>query len=142
MNPRKLSPDEIQHFVDSRPGWIMFSTISPSGHPHTVPLGYFRHGDDLVMGVRDDTVKIRNIERNSMASALLESGHTMADIKGVLFQGRAHVHRSPDDVLQFMRAGASARGVAEADLPDSPRPGAAFIRLVPERVISWDYSQS
>ena len=34
-------------YLDDRPGWIILSTISPDGYPHSVPLGYFRLGDDI-----------------------------------------------------------------------------------------------
>lgn len=47
---------------------------------------------------------------------MIESGRTMADIKG-----------------------AKARGVPEAERPSEARPGVAFIEVEPVRRISWDY---
>ncbi|MEM7404307.1 MAG: pyridoxamine 5'-phosphate oxidase family protein [Pseudomonadota bacterium] len=137
----KMTADEIEAFVDSKPGWVTLSTISRSGHPHSVPLGYFRDGRDLLMGVRDGTAKVRNVERDSRASIMLEHGSTMADIRGVLMQGNAVIHRAPDEVLHCMRLGATARGVPEAELPVEARPGSVFIRFTPTKVISWDYGK-
>lgn len=137
----KMTTDEIEAFVDSKPGWVTLSTLSRSGHPHSVPLGYFRDGDDLLMGVRDGTAKVRNIERDSRASIMLEHGATMSDIKGVLMQGNATIHREPDEVLHCMRLGARNRGVSEAELPVEARPGSVFIRFTPTRTISWDYAK-
>ena len=140
--PRKLSDEEIAAYLDSRPGWAMLSTIDQDGFPHTVPLGYFRLGRDIVMGVRDRIHKVANIERNPHVSILLEDGSTMADIRGVMLQGRARIVREPGEALQLSREGARARGVPESEWPTAPRPGAAYIRVTPVRTVSWDYGTS
>ena len=72
--PRNLTIQESHEFLDSRPGWIALTTIGPDGYPHTVPLGCFRLGQDIVMGVRGNTRKLRNIQDNPKVSLLLESG--------------------------------------------------------------------
>lgn len=136
-----MTPEQVNAFIDSRPGWLALSTIGPDGYPHTVPIGYFRLGDDIVIGCRAGTQKLRNIERNPKVSCMLEDGSTMSDIRGVVVQGRATVHTDPEELLQLAREAARARGVAEADLPAEPRQGSAYIRVRRDKVISWDYSQ-
>lgn len=137
--PARLTDSDIDAFLDSRPGWIVLSTIGPDGFPHSVPLGYFRDGAILYSGVRDGTAKVRNIEANPRVCLMLESGRTMGDIRGVMLQGQARIHREPAKVLELMRLAARQRGVAEAELPNEPRPGAAYIEVRPVRRISWDY---
>jgi nitroimidazol reductase NimA-like FMN-containing flavoprotein (pyridoxamine 5'-phosphate oxidase superfamily) len=136
-----LSPDEVRAFLDAKPGWIVLSTIGQNGYPHSVPLGYFRLGDDIYMGCRANTQKLRNIERNPRVALVLESGRTMQDIKGVMIQGDATVYAAPEDVLRLSREAARLRGVAEEMLPTEPRAGAAYIGVVPRHVISWDYGR-
>ena len=138
--PKKLSDEQIEAYLDSRPGWAILSTIDADGFPHSVPLGYFRLGRDIVMGVRDGTRKVANVESNPNVSILLEDGSTMADIRGVLLQGRARIVREPSEALQLAREGARARGVPEPEWPTAPRPGAAYIRMTPVRTRSWDYA--
>ena len=138
--PRKLTDEQIEAYLDSRPGWAILSTIDDDGFPHSVPLGYFRLGRDIVMGVRDRTHKVSNVESNPNVSVLLEDGSSMADIRGVMLQGRARIVRDHDEALELAREGARARGVPESDLPTEPRPGAAYIRMTPVRTRSWDYS--
>jgi nitroimidazol reductase NimA-like FMN-containing flavoprotein (pyridoxamine 5'-phosphate oxidase superfamily) len=138
--PRKLTDEQIEAYLDSRPGWAILSTIDEDGFPHSVPLGYFRLGHDIVMGVRDGTHKVSNVESNPNVSVLLEDGSSMADIRGVMLQGRARIVRDHDEALELAREGARARGVPESDLPTEPRPGAAYIRMTPVRTRSWDYS--
>ncbi|WP_431238199.1 pyridoxamine 5'-phosphate oxidase family protein [Mycolicibacterium aichiense] len=140
--PRKLSDDEVKAFLDSRPGWAILTTIEKDGFPHSVPLGYFRLGSDIILGVRDGTRKVANIESNPRVSILLEDGSTMADIRGLMLQGRARIVREPGEALELAREGARARGVAESDWPTEPRPGAAYIRVTPVRTVSWDYGNS
>jgi nitroimidazol reductase NimA-like FMN-containing flavoprotein (pyridoxamine 5'-phosphate oxidase superfamily) len=140
--PRKLTDDQVEAFLDSRPGWAVLSTIDEDGFPHSVPLGYFRLGRDIVMGVRDGTRKVANVERNPNVSIVLEDGSTMADIRGVMLQGRARIVREPGEALELARAGARGRGVPESDWPTAPRPGVTYIRMTPVRTVSWDYGDS
>ncbi|BBX67449.1 pyridoxamine 5'-phosphate oxidase family protein [Mycolicibacterium psychrotolerans] len=138
--PRKLTDEQIEALLDSRPGWAILSTIDQDGLPHTVPLGYFRLDRDIIMGVRDGTRKVANVESNPKVSVMLEDGSTMADIRGVMFQGHARIVREPSEALQLAREGARARGVPEAEWPTASRPGSAYIRMTPVRTLSWDYS--
>ncbi len=139
--PGQLTPDEVNEFLDSRPGWITITTVGPDGYPHSVPIGYFRVDDAVYVGCRDRTQKVLNAQRNPKVSLSLESGGTMQDIKGVLIQGDATVINTPDELLDLSREAARRRGAPESALPTQPPPGAAYIKVDPTRVISWDYSK-
>ncbi|MEM6709965.1 MAG: pyridoxamine 5'-phosphate oxidase family protein [Pseudomonadota bacterium] len=136
---RSLTPEAFDAFIDSKPGWIVLSTIGADGYPHSVPLGYFRVDDRIYIGCRDGTTKLRNIDRNPKVSLVLESGTTMQDIKGTMIQGTAQIHREPSAVLNCMRLGAAARGVPEDEWPTEPRSGSAYIEVQIDNRISWDY---
>lgn len=138
---RSMNEQEILDFLDSRPGWIVLSTLGSDGFPHSVPLGYFRDGTTIYSGCRDQTQKLRNIERDSRVALMLESGRAAGTVKGVMIQGEAVVHRTPGAVLELMRLAARLRGVAAADLPTAARPGAAYIEVRPLKWISWDHTQ-
>ena len=139
--PGKLTTQEVLEFLDSRPGWITFTTIGNDGYPHSIPIGYFRDGPDVLIGGMDKTQKILNVERNSKVSLSLESGSIMQDIKGVLIQGEGTVVRDPEEVLELTRTAARSRGAPEDRLPTEARPGAAYVRVQIIKVISWDYSR-
>lgn len=139
--PGAMTNDEVNAFLDSRPGWIVLNTMSKDGFPHSIPIGYFRIGDDVYMGCRSGTQKLKNIARNPKASVMLEAGSNMGDIKGVCIQGTATVFTEPADLLRLSREGARLRGVAEDQLPTEARPGSAYIRVAREKVISWDYAK-
>jgi nitroimidazol reductase NimA-like FMN-containing flavoprotein (pyridoxamine 5'-phosphate oxidase superfamily) len=139
--PARMTDQEVKAFLDAKPGWIVLSTIGREGYPHSVPLGYFRLGDDVYIGCRAGTQKLKNIERNPKVSLVLESGSSRKDIKGVMIQGHATVHTDPETALRLSREAARLRGVAEDALPSEPRPGVAYIQVQPKRIISWDYSR-
>lgn len=139
--PAKLSNDEVNAFLDSRPGWIALTTIDKDAYPHTVPIGYFRLGDEVYIGCRAGTQKLKNIERNPNVSLLVQSGASMQDIKGVMIQGGATIITEPVEFLRLSREAAKWRGMPEAQWPTEARPGAAFIRVAPKKYISWDYSR-
>ncbi len=139
--PRKFSVQEAREFLDSRPGWITLTTIGPDGFPHSVPLGYFRLGDEILMGVRANTRKLKNIEDNPKVSLLLEPGKPSGNIKGLMVQGVATIHSDPEEILHYAREAAKLRGVPDGELPTEPRDGAAYIRVPLQRFISWDYSR-
>ncbi|HCV00271.1 MAG: hypothetical protein CL897_05215 [Dehalococcoidia bacterium] len=139
--PAQLTPGEVNEFLDSRPGWITFTSIGKDGYPHSVPIGYFRVDDDVYIGCRDRTQKVLNAQRNSKVSLSLESGNTMQDIKGILIQGDATVINTPDEMLELTREAARRRGAPEHALPTQPPPGAAYIKVTPTNVISWDYAR-
>ena len=139
--PAQLTKEEAHEFLDSRPGWLILTTIGPDGYPHTVPIGYFRSGDDIYTGGREGTQRLANIKRNPQVSVLVESGGSMKDIKGLLIQGDADIVDDPAETLKLTRESAKQRGTAEADLPTEPRPGTAYIRVTPKKYISWDYSR-
>jgi len=136
-----MTDQEVKAFLDTKPGWIVLSTIGRQGYPHSVPLGYFRLGDDIYIGCRAGTQKVKNIERNPQVSLVLESGSTRQDIKGVLIQGHATVHTAPETLLRLSREAARLRGVAEDALPHEPRSGVVYIQVEPRRIISWDYGR-
>ena len=138
--PVPMTKDEAHEFLDSRPGFIVLSTIGRNGFPHSVPIGYFRLGEDIYLGGRANTQRIKNVQRNPLVCALLETGRGR-EIRGLMVQGEAEVIDSPEDVLRLMRESAKQRGTPEAEWPTEPRPGRAFIRLQPRNLISWDYSR-
>jgi hypothetical protein len=92
--PGKLTLEEMRAYLDSRPGWITLTTIGRDGYPHSVPIGYFRLGDEVYVGGRAGTQKMKNAARNPKVTLLLDSGTTMRDIKGLMIQGDATVSPS------------------------------------------------
>ena len=140
--PGKMSKEEVDAFLDSKPGWMMLTSQGRDGYPHTVPIGYFRDGDRIFMGCRDNTQKVKNIERNPKVSLVIEDGKTMSDLRGILFRGDASVVREDEERLKISRLAAKKRGAPEDEWPTTASAGAVFIKVESPRVTSWDYSKT
>ena len=106
-----------------------------------MPLGYFRLGDDVYLGCRAGTQKVKNIERNPQVSLVLETGSSRGDIKGVMIQGHARVYTDAENLLRLRREAEGLRGVPESARSREASPGSAYIKVEPRRVISWDYGR-
>ena len=138
--PRKMSEKEALRYIDSNPGWATLSTLGSDGHPHSIPIGYFRVENKLYMGCRDKTQKVINIERNPKISVSLESGQTMNDIRGLLLRGHGRIIRESAERLSISIMAAKSRGVEDKDLPKSSSPEGVYIELSDFKITSWDYS--
>ena len=140
--PGKMSKEEVDTFLDSKPGWMMLTSQGRDGYPHTVPIGYFRDGNRIFMGCRDNTQKVKNIERNPKVSLVIEDGKTMSDLRGILLRGDAFVVRGDEERLKISRLAAKMRGAPEDQWPTTASAGAVFIKVESPRVTSWDYSKT
>ena len=140
--PGKMPKVEVDAFLDSKPGWMMLTSQGRDGYPHTVPIGYFRDGDRIFMGCRDNTQKVKNIERNPKVSLVIEDGKTMSDLRGILFRGDASVVREDEERLKISRLAAKKRGAPEDEWPTTASAGAVFIKVDSPKVTSWDYSKT
>ena len=134
-----MTESEAWEYIESKPGWIALSTNGHDGFPHTVPIGYFVSGGSIFIGCLDYTQKVKNVERNQKISLTLESGETMADIKGVLIKANAEIIRDDEARIAISQLAARQRGVNEADLPQIARPGSVYIKADPVKIVSWDY---
>ena len=138
--PRKMVRADVRAFLDEKPGWMMLSSQGRGGFPHTVPIGYFREGDQIFMGCRDGTQKVVNIERDSRVALFIEDGSSMGELRGVLLRGKAEIVREESSRLEISRLAASQRGVPKHELPEVATPGSVFIKLSSYSITSWDYS--
>ena len=130
-----LSRHEIDEILRKKERWIALTTMGPDGFPHTVPIGYFPVGEKLLLGCRDGTQKVKNIERNEKVSLLWENGRGKDSLKGIMFQGTARIVRDDEERLEFKKEACRQRN---AEPPDSVNPGSVYIEVTPVKTISWN----
>ena len=141
MRSRRMEGDELREYLDAGTGgeWGLLATLDREGYPHVVPLGYFRDGDDILLGTQDGSQKVYNAERDPRGSLTVTGARTGGDLSGVLLQGDLEVVRDPDARLELEREAHRRRGGADDELPSEARPGAVYLRLRPKRTITWRY---
>ena len=136
---RGLSDPEVNAYLDARDEWCILTTVDADGYPHSVPLGYYRIGDELYVGTPSRTRKVANAERDPRASLLVTGSKASGSWRGVLVQGDIEVIRDAAARLRIEHAGLRQRGVPEAELPQEPREGEVILRLRPRRSRSWRF---
>jgi nitroimidazol reductase NimA-like FMN-containing flavoprotein (pyridoxamine 5'-phosphate oxidase superfamily) len=60
----KLSPDEVDAFLDERGHLLRVATVDADGHPSVVPIWFVRVGDDILFTPRGPSVFLANIRRD------------------------------------------------------------------------------
>lgn len=130
-----MSTDEIRSVLNKKERWVTLSSLGPDGFPHSVPIGYFLAGDKVVMGCRDGTQKVKNIERDSRVSVLWENGRGKDSLQGILFRGHARIVR--DDAERLALKAEACRQRGETPSTELSSTG-VYIEVTPVKTISWN----
>jgi nitroimidazol reductase NimA-like FMN-containing flavoprotein (pyridoxamine 5'-phosphate oxidase superfamily) len=89
--------------------------------------------------------KARNIERNPKVALMAESGATYDTLKGVLIRGRAELAHDVDACVNVLtRIHRKMMGSIPTGIEDALKMQArkrVLIRVIPERISSWDHSK-
>lgn len=132
----EMTRDEVYEWLRAGAGYVRLATNGRDGYPHVVPLGYFVLDEEIVLNMRGQ--REVNVRRDPKVSLCWDAGTSMADLKGVVVRGTARMVDDPAGCLELTRAGARARGVAEAELPTEARAGRNFAVVKVEHIASWD----
>lgn len=134
-----MTESEIHDILHRRDRWVALTTVGLDGFPHSIPIGFFLDGQDIVMGCRDGTQKVKNIERNPKVSVLWENGRGQPALQGILIQGRARVVRDEEERLRLKAVACALRGEKP---PEKVSPGAVYVVVEPLKIISWNRPSS
>jgi nitroimidazol reductase NimA-like FMN-containing flavoprotein (pyridoxamine 5'-phosphate oxidase superfamily) len=151
-----MSDAEVDAFLEEE-RTLTCATRGPRGWPHLMPLWYVTRspadggGRRLWSWTYAASQKVRNLERDPRATLQVETGEEYQQLRGVMVECEAVIHRDPDTVAalgrEIFRRYATPRGappVAElpaevASMVDSQalkRVGLEFVEL---RRASWDH---
>ena len=140
----ELSPREQQEFL-AQQRTIVLSTIDRHGYPHSVAMWYAMEDGCCVMTTYAKSQKAMNIRRNAKVAVMAESGTTYDTLKGVLIRGRGELIDDLDYCVGVLsRVHQKMMGAMPAGIDEALRQQArkrVVIKVVPERVSSWDHSK-
>jgi PPOX class probable F420-dependent enzyme len=137
----RMTDAEVAAFL-AAPRTLNVATIGPDGAIHLVAMWYLMQGAGLVFTTYGKSQKVANLRRDPRLSALVEAGDDYGSLRGVELVGAAELIEDPEEVVALVRAiGAhyGARGAGQ-----NPARAAAKrvgVRLIPERVVSWDHAK-
>ncbi|MDT4937959.1 MAG: hypothetical protein QOG80_1630 [Pseudonocardiales bacterium] len=137
----RMTDAEIAAFL-AEPGTLNIATIGSDGAIHLVAMWFTMRDACPVFTTYGKSQKVANLRRDDRLSALVEGGEGYTSLRGVEFIGRAEIIDDPDEVLGLVREIGARYGTRGAG-QDEVRAAAkrVGIRLVPDRVISWDHSK-
>lgn len=139
----RLSDDEIRDFLAASKTIILVSN-SRDGHPHAMPM-WFSVADDgaIQMTTFGKSQKVKNLQRDPRCTLLVESGEEYSELKGVLIQGEAEVVEDPERIIDTLIAAGGGQLDDPATREAMKRSAAkrVLIRVVPDRVVSWDHAK-
>jgi PPOX class probable F420-dependent enzyme len=143
----KLSEDEQLALLESE-RVVVVATYGPRGWPHLMPMWYVVRGGVVWTWTYAKSQKVRNLERDTRATLLVEAGTEYVELRGVMIEAEAQIHRDPEVVLDFGKEMTvrysegidSVEGDAAAALEAQASKRVA-ISFVPTRTATWDHSK-
>jgi hypothetical protein len=157
-----LDPDQQRKLLESE-RIVVVSSFGPRGWIHSMPLWYVPRYADVLAPSRTPgrgaggipevwiytyakSQKTRNLERDPRATLLVETGHEYGDLRGVMIEAEAEIHRDFDQVfdlaeeltLRYAEGLESVEGDAREGLKAQARKRVA-IRFRTVRTASWDH---
>jgi PPOX class probable F420-dependent enzyme len=141
----QLTPEEQAELLDSE-RIVVVSSLGPRGWPHSMPMWFVVRDGEIWVWTYAKSQKVRNLERDSRATLLVETGTEYTELRGVQIEAEAELIRDTDRVAEFGKQLTirysegieSVEGDAAAALEAQAAKRVA-IRFRPRRVASWDH---
>lgn len=138
-----MSADEVAEFLGEQ-RVVTCATIGPRGWPHLMPLWYVVRRGEIWAWTYAKSQKTRNLERDRRATLQFEDGERYDELRGVMIEARATIHRDLEAVADLGAEIFSRYGGGEAQLgfSDAIRAQAAkrvALQFSAERIASWDH---
>jgi PPOX class probable F420-dependent enzyme len=141
----RMSEEEVRDLLEAERVAVV-SSIGPRSWPHSMPLWYVPRDGEVWIWTYAKSQKVRNLERDARATVLVETGHEYSELRGVMIEAEAVIHRDFDTVLGFAEELTvryaegidSVEGDAKAAL-EAQAPKRVAIQFRPQRTATWDH---
>ncbi|MEV6065587.1 PPOX class F420-dependent oxidoreductase [Nocardia sp. NPDC052001] len=138
-----MSDPEIAEFL-RRSRIANLATLGPAGTPHLTAMWYGLINGEIWFETKAKSQKAVNLRRDPRVTVLLEAGDTYDQLRGVSIEGRAEI--IDDDPAALFQVGISVWERYTGPYSEEMKPFVEqmlnkriAIRIVPERVRSWDH---
>ena len=140
-----MTDEEREQFLDE--GWtLQVATNGPGGFPHLAAMWYVVIDGVVHFTTFGKSQKIVNLQRDPQITAMLETGRTYGELRGLVVRGTAELDADVQTTAAVMSAVSNKyRGMPiPTETPEAALPAAAkriTVRIRPERVYSWDHTK-
>lgn len=139
----RMTPEEVDAFLQGR-HTMSLATIGADGQPHLVAMWYGFHDGKPAVWTYAKSQKVVNLRRDPRITAMIETGDTYDQLKGVELVGTARIIEDRAAVIGVGRSLGERYGGGQA-APDAALEvmGAKRVAIVidVERVVSWDHAK-
>ncbi len=123
---------------------VTCATIARDGRPHLMPLWYVLRDGELWAWTYAKSQKVRNLERDPRCTLQVEAGTEYTELRGVMLDCDAVIHRELEDVAALGAEVAARYGGADLgpELAAAMRAQAAKrvgLQFVERRRVTWDH---
>jgi general stress protein 26 len=94
----QMNDTEVADFLATE-RTIVCATNGPEGWPHLMPLWYVVRDGELWAWTFAKSQKIKNLERDPRATLQVETGSEYQELRGVMLEAEAVLHRERDDIV-------------------------------------------
>lgn len=147
-----MTDAEVASFLDEQ-RTVHLGTVGPDGAPHLITMWYGLVDGKIAVWTYRKSQKVKNLERDSRITALVESGDSYSTLQGVMIKGRAAMSADTEQVMRvaealYLRNGdrfgdvqfqgeSLDQGTRDALTQMSAKRLAIVIE--PDEVVSWDH---
>ncbi|MGH2546547.1 MAG: pyridoxamine 5'-phosphate oxidase family protein [Actinomycetota bacterium] len=117
---------------------IRVATVGADGVPHVVPLWFVWHEGIVFLNSTRGNPTVENMLRDGRAAGVVDDGETYDSLRGVVVTGRVEVAED-DRRLPVAERAWSEKYLGGNEPPYRRWRGRVWLRLVPERIASWDF---
>lgn len=132
-----LTPEELDAYLAEQPT-ARIATVGPGGRPHVVPLWFVWVDGTMFFNTTRGNRSVRNLEANPQASAVVDDGIVYDELRGVEVRGRIE-EAVEDPRLPAVREAFGSKYFGGNPPPFDRWRDRFYLRLVTERVSSWDF---
>lgn len=139
-----MSPEEVDAFLREE-RTCRVGTVGADGGPHVSPLWFVWDGWALWLNSLTSSQRWTNLARDPRVAVVVDAGEEFTELRGVEINGRAGV------VGEVPRTGEPVPALTEPErlFGDKYAGGSfsydgrhAWLRIVPEKIVSWDFRKA
>jgi PPOX class probable F420-dependent enzyme len=139
----KMSEQEVAAFLRTQ-RVVVCATNGRRGWPHVMPLWYALRDGEVWGWTYAKSQKTRNLERDPRAALQIEAGEQYHELRGVMIEAHAVLHRDLEVVTAvgaeiLTRYGTDAKSPEFMDVVRTQAAKRVALQFVPRRIASWDH---
>ncbi len=139
-----MSPEEIDSFLAEQ-RTCRVASVGADGRPHNSPLWFAWDGSSLWLNSIVKSQRWTDLQRDPRVSVVVDTGHDFGELRGVELLGSVEVVGDvPRTAMPVPSLEAPERlfGEKYAGGSFSADGRHGWLRLTPEKIVSWDFRKS